>query len=337
MLNESTGLAAFAFLLSDTLKEEYGIDLGPVMKEFDISEELRHKPGARLPVDTFDALWDIALKKSGDSTLGIKVGRRATASSYYVLGHSWHASNSLGEAIERLVRYDGIIDTSEADLRFEKQGELYRLSEGYADPDLKPPPYSVDAEIAGLLMLCESVAGEPVYPVKVELMEESSPHPDAHQELFNAPVTYGAKEYALYFKAEDIERPLETAIPALAEASDNIADRYLDSLDKSKVAAQVRQLLIQMLPAGAADQENIASKMYRSSSTLQRQLTAEGTSYRDVLESTRSKLAQEYLKVGEHTHAQIAYLLGFSDQSNFARAFKRWTGQSPGQYQKAKA
>ncbi len=70
-------------------------------------------------------------------------------------------------------------------------------------------------------------------------------------------------------------------------------------------------------------------------STLQRQLQAEGLSYRDVLESTRRSLAENYLQDKKHSLAQIAYLLGFSDQSNFSRAFKRWTSMSPKQYQES--
>jgi AraC-like DNA-binding protein len=89
-----------------------------------------------------------------------------------------------------------------------------------------------------------------------------------------------------------------------------------------------------MLPSGKADQDTIASRLYRSTSTLQRQLSAEGTSYRDILETTRRGLAEKYLREGGHTQAEIAYMVGFSDQSNFARAFKRWTGVSPGEFRK---
>ena len=84
-----------------------------------------------------------------------------------------------------------------------------------------------------------------------------------------------------------------------------------------------------------ADQEEIAKRLYRSKSTLQRQLTAENTNYRNVLETTRCELAEHYLQDGNYTQAQIAFMIGFADQSNFARAFKRWTGVSPGDYQKA--
>jgi AraC-like DNA-binding protein len=119
------------------------------------------------------------------------------------------------------------------------------------------------------------------------------------------------------------------------DSTSRIADRYLESLEQGKVATEVRKLLIQMLPSGKADQDSIANRLYRSTSTLQRQLTAEGTNYRDILESTRRSLAEHYLREGGYTQAEIAFMIGFSDQSNFARAFKRWTGMSPGQYQKA--
>jgi len=57
--------------------------------------------------------------------------------------------------------------------------------------------------------------------------------------------------------------------------------------------------------------------------------------YRDILETTRQALATRYLKEGNHSQAQIAIMISFADQSNFTRAFKRWTGVSPGKYQKA--
>ena len=94
-------------------------------------------------------------------------------------------------------------------------------------------------------------------------------------------------------------------------------------------------MIVQLLPSGKVDQDTVADRLHRSRSTLQRQLSGEGTSYRDILESTRQALAEKYLRDGDFSQAEIAFMVGFSDQSNFARAFKRWTGMSPGQFQKA--
>jgi AraC-like DNA-binding protein len=92
-------------------------------------------------------------------------------------------------------------------------------------------------------------------------------------------------------------------------------------------------LLIALLPSGKVDQDLVSSQLNRSTSTLRRQLKSEDLSYRDVLESTQRGLAETYLQDKRHSLAQIAYMLGFSEQSNFSRAFKRWTSMSPRQYQ----
>ncbi|MDG1461939.1 MAG: helix-turn-helix transcriptional regulator, partial [Gammaproteobacteria bacterium] len=96
-----------------------------------------------------------------------------------------------------------------------------------------------------------------------------------------------------------------------------------------------RELLIGLMSSGHANQEEVARKMNRSLSTLQRQLSSEGTSFKEIRDGTRRLMAEEYIQEGEHSMSQIAFLLGFSDQSNFSRAFKRWTGNTPGEHRPA--
>jgi AraC-like DNA-binding protein len=92
---------------------------------------------------------------------------------------------------------------------------------------------------------------------------------------------------------------------------------------------------VELLPSGEVDQDVVCSRLNRSRSSLLRQLQEEGLSYRDVLDNTRKNLAEDYLRRNKHSHAGIAFMLGFSDQSNFARAFKRWTSLTPGQFQES--
>ena len=138
-----------------------------------------------------------------------------------------------------------------------------------------------------------------------------------------------------HFDKDVLNAPLPHGSTEIAKATDRIVEDYLDTLDPNKVASQVRRLLIQLLPSGNVNQDVVANQLNRSKSTLQRQLKTEGLSYRDVLEDTQRSLAENYLNERKHAHAQIAYLLGFSDQSNFSRAFKRWTSLSPKQYQES--
>ena len=83
------------------------------------------------------------------------------------------------------------------------------------------------------------------------------------------------------------------------------------------------------MPSGKVTQNLVAGQLHRSVSSLQRQLQAEGVSYRQILEDTRRTLATQFVREDDYSLSQIAYLLGFSDQANFSRAFKRWTGETP--------
>jgi AraC-like DNA-binding protein len=124
---------------------------------------------------------------------------------------------------------------------------------------------------------------------------------------------------------------LPTDNPAIAVVVDQVAEQYVANLRPQPLAAAVRGLLRELLPTGEVGQATVASRLNRSLSTLQRQLQAEGLSYRAVLDDTRRSLAEAYLRHARFSQAEIAFLLGFSDQSNFSRAFRRWTGRSPGQ------
>ncbi|MDJ0940573.1 MAG: AraC family transcriptional regulator [Woeseiaceae bacterium] len=337
MLNEPSSLANVVYLIGDTLNGEYGVDPVPVYRQLGIDPERPADAGARQSNSVVRQMWDLAFEASGgDPAFGIKVGRRSGPGKYFVLGHAWMASPTLADAINSLIRYEDIIDSGITDIQFENLGDIYVLSETYPNPADHPGQLSIESSIATLDIMCRVALGRPVMPVKFELMW-SGDHPDIYAGLVGGPIDFNAERNAIHYRAEDLEAPLAGSIPDVVDATTQIAERYRDSLDTSKIAHQVREILVQKLPSGSVDQDIVASMLHRSSSTLQRQLSAEGTSYRDVLENTRRTLAEAYLAEQKHTQAQIAFLVGFSDQSNFARAFKRWTGTSPGQFQKSAA
>jgi AraC-like DNA-binding protein len=180
--------------------------------------------------------------------------------------------------------------------------------------------------------LCEAVARRRVIPIGVELIVSPEFSDPEYEQIFGCPVSYGADADRIHFNRVDTEQALPGSVPEVLDASDDIADRYLEALDAASVASQVRRQLIQMLPSGRVDQESVAKKLYRSRATLQRQLGAEGTNFRNILDSTRRNLAERYLREGELSQVEVAYLTGFADQSNFAKAFKRWSGLTPGAY-----
>ena len=120
----------------------------------------------------------------------------------------------------------------------------------------------------------------------------------------------------------------------IAYASTMEAD--LRSFDGARISEKVRAELISRLPAGEPARADVAGVLNMSEKTLQRRLSDEDTSYQQVLDETRSELARQYLSERQLSVCDVTFRLGFSDQSSFTRAFKRWTGVSPGEFRNAK-
>ena len=185
-----------------------------------------------------------------------------------------------------------------------------------------------------MLKLIRSTTDGHFSPLRINLARSDSGRLDAYVETFSAPVSFNSDENAMYLDPAELTKPLPGRNAELARASERIVERYLQGLDPARVAGEVQQLLLRLLPSGRASQEEVARQIFRSVSTLQRQLQSEGTSFRELRERTRRTLAERYLRDPEHSLGEIAFLLGFSDQSNFSRAFRRWTGMSPREFRK---
>jgi AraC-like DNA-binding protein len=335
MLSEPTTLVSVPRLIGESLEHDYGIDPAPLFSELHFNTQKFLKPGARASFAKMQELWSRALFASNDPWFGFAVGKRATPGDFFVLGHAWLASATLEGAIRRLCRYNHVLTTVSSDISLQKQDDSYSLVETYSEGDAIPQKVAQDAGFAALLGLIDIVTQNSVRPKHVSLALDPEHAAPQYEELFQCPVDFGRDREVWIFDTNDLESPLSGSIPDVASATDRIAENYIQSLDHNAVATAVSRMLIQTLPSGRSDQDMVARRLARSRSTLQRQLTSEGTSYREILDRTRRALAEQYLTEGDHSQAQIAFMVGFADQSNFARAFKRWTGISPGEYQKA--
>ena len=335
MFLEPTSLALVAYRVGDTLKAEYGIDPAPIYRELGIDPKGPSTAGERHPNRLIAAMFEKALAACGDPALGIKVGLSSEPQHFFVIGHVWLASANLVEAMQKLVRYETILNSGDTDLEFVGGRGQYILRESYPNPTDYHGKLRADAGIASVVKLCGRARGEPVCPTRLEVFAPHGTPTEIYRPLCNGTVELSNTHNAMYFRSSDLEAPLIGSIPDVVQSTSRIADRYLASLEDNTVAYDVRTQLVQMLPGGSSDLGEVAARLYRSASTLQRQLGAEGITYRSVLDETRRELAEAYLLGGEHSLAEIAFLLGFSEQGSFTRSFKRWTGMSPRQFQKA--
>jgi AraC-like DNA-binding protein len=123
-----------------------------------------------------------------------------------------------------------------------------------------------------------------------------------------------------------------TAIPQLEELHDRIAGTALSNLHAPTTARRAGDVISRRLQDGSPRRAQIAADLGVSDHTLQRRLADEGMSFTDLVDATRREIARLHL-VGQHARfTEIAYILGYADQSTFFRACARWFGMSPGEF-----
>ncbi len=333
MFLEPTSLSSNALLITETLEKHYGVDTAPILKKLGMDPALMSKAGARYPTNKMLELWDIVVKETGDPCVGLVIGSQIKTTTFHALGFAWLASSTIHEELQRLQRYFKVICTMPIDFEITDDAEHYRFQVRYPDETIVGPPVAVDAFFMAMLKLCRLTRDNHFSPTKVSLRADHNiEHLSKYVDAFSAPVEMGAAENFIEFDKAECDAVLSGQNIDLALANERILDNYVQALDPDKISSQVRELLIGLMPSGHASQEEVARKMHRSLSTLQRQLSSEGTNFKEIRDETRRLMAEEYIQEGEYSLSQIAFLLGFSDQSNFSRAFKRWTGNTPGEH-----
>jgi AraC-like DNA-binding protein len=329
MLTGST-LAAGGVPVWKALKS-YGIDPATLFEKAGVDPAKLDVTGARYGRSDMRRLWRMAAEASGDPCFGLTAGQHWHPSSFHALGYAWLASETLYDAFNRLVRYFSVL-TGGTLVIFKVEAEECRL-------DLRPmgdrepmPPVIMDAFFSTVINMCRASYGDSFSPLRVEFQRAEPPCAAKFSSFFCSPVVFGTESNGLVMSLADLTKLLPTANLELARASEQVVSDYLSQFKRADIVDRAKAQLVEQLPSGNPTQETLASSLDLSVRTLQRKLHDRDTSFTKVLENTRRELASEYMHKRSMSNKEIAYLLGFSEPSNFSRAFKRWTGLSPSEF-----
>ncbi len=325
---------ASSHLVFNRALESYGLDSKAIFERVGLDMSDLSDPDARYPDSKLLELWTLAIAEAADPAFGLRLARYWHPSALHALGFAWLASTSLHEALTRLVRYFRLITTGET-LKLTELPDAYRLSIE-TPPDCERGQDEVyDAMLAILTNMCRASAGEDFCPQQILLRRGEPSETSEFEEFFRCPIDFEADCDAIIFGHDQINQPLPTANADMARASDTVINKYLADMDQNDVVTRVRVSLIDLLPSGEVNEQQVAQSLNMSLRTLQRKLQDLDTSYKELLDSTRRSLAIDYVRGDRMPIGEVSYLLGFAEPSNFTRAFKRWTGQSPSEYRSA--
>lgn len=289
-----------------------------------------------IDVSNSNTLYALAVEATRDPSFGLSVAQCIPPTLFKAAGYSLYASNSLHDFCQRLEQFFGSLNIEarqnfDASYEVDESQGIYRLVLKVTEPDLCFE--NVDTWVAYIVKVCRGISGPRFAPKRVELIRPVPTNSEeAYHRYFRASVHFAAKHNAIYFDKKDICAPALAASGELAKQFDDISKAYILGLDHSDVVKGVKRNIVKLLPTGDCSRENVAKALNVSARSLNAKLSECDTSYQELLEELRSKLAQQYLDNKHLSLTQIGYQLGFSDTSSFARAFRRWTGQSPSKY-----
>jgi AraC-like DNA-binding protein len=194
------------------------------------------------------------------------------------------------------------------------------------------PRQRFEFDLVTILSFCRWVTNRDLRPLALELRFPPAADLRPYHDAFKCPLRFDAPANALLFARADVLLSLPTAHPVLEKVHERLAGEYLQRREHPQTSSRARAAIIRRLPDGEPRRTEIASSLGMSERTLQRRLEEEGTSFHHLLDDTRRELAQQYLGQSDQSMADVAYLLGFTDQSSFFRASKRWFETSPRHY-----
>ncbi|MDT0634480.1 AraC family transcriptional regulator [Spectribacter hydrogenoxidans] len=297
--------------------------------------ETRPDPGphglARYPAAGWQGLLERAAARLNDPLLGLKLGQTATAAHFGVMGYVLHNCADLGAAFERYRRFERLIYDMEP-VQFSQDADALVLEWGLGHG--RPGPLVDETAITALVAFARALTGRTLAPLSVHFVNPRPADVSPYQDYFRCPVHFEEPHTRIRIPRPMLDLPLQQADPALLGLLEAQAEALLAQLPPGgQLEDDVRRLIARLLPDREPTLAAVAERIGLSERTLHRRLAARGVHFRMLRDDTRRQLAQRYLADPRLTLAEVALLLGYAEQSAFSRAFRNWTGESPGRYQ----
>ncbi len=291
-------------------------------------------PEGRVPALAALKLWDEAIRITGDPDLGLHVAEDHSED-LGVFEYALRAADTLGDAWRRACRYFKLVHPYIEPELIDDGSTTVTLRFGM--PSILPR--AIPEQILASFVLRGRDATEQVWPI--EHVFFTHPEPRDLRELrriFRSKLSFDAGSNSFVVRRGLLELRQRTADAGLSAVLDRYAEELMERLpERETVVSQVHRIVSRELSNGDPGVESVARGLGMSPRTLHRRLREQETSYRDVVDRLRHDLAVRHLDTRTLSVGEIAFLLGYSETSAFHRAFKRWEGCSPSEYQVRKA
>ncbi|RJG13772.1 AraC family transcriptional regulator [Pseudomonas cavernicola] len=312
-------------------------DPAPLLDQYGLDAARLAEPRARLSIPRYMRLGHAAIQLTGDPSLGLLMGQLNRLSQVGLAGVTAAQAPTVREAARALIRFEPLYAYNyrgQSSLHEDAQGAWLRFYS--INPYNAYNRFVVDSVLASWTCQLSSLAGQKLNVEKVEIEFPAPSYTERYAEVFGCPLEFGASVNQLRLNQANLALRNPEHCPSTWRHLLEICERELEQLTRTRsLRERISQLLGPLLHGREPDLEEVATRLQLPTWTLRRKLAEEGTQYRAILNDTRRDLAMAYIRDTELAFGEIAYLLGFASAEAFQRAFKRWSGQTPGEFRRA--
>lgn len=309
-----------------------GMDPEPLLNSREIPLSLLNEPTARISSEHYVAIAHEILTEINDEFLRLGGIKRTKPGTFAMMTHSVIHCRNLQRALFMAAKfYNLFLD----DIRFKisRRNDYVYLAIQWQNADLDWDHNTTDSCLVLMHRFFSWLCGQRISLSEVHLTIDKPDDSEEYHTLFRCPIKFNQQQDALVFPAKLMDLPVmqtEDALKAfLKEAPGNLI--VIPDNDNS-VTAQVRSVIGKDFREEFPDFETVAGTLNTTPQTLRRRLKQENSSYQEIKDTMRRDAAIYYLSRTQYSINEIAELMGFSEPSTFHRAFKKWTGLTPGNY-----
>jgi AraC-like DNA-binding protein len=315
------------------LAREAGGDVRALARAFDLPADVEQRAEVVLPLDRLDAFLAAAAEASGIVPFGLRLAERFPRGGYGVLEYACRTAPTLRAAVERLVRYMRLLNEV-VSVRFEESGDEAVIEQRFPEGVRPANGHLGEFFVATLLVTARALVDEACVPRRAWFAARASPDEAALRQLLGTrELAFGRRGNGVALPRDFLDRPLRGADPALHALLERQAEQLLGGQPAvGRTAELVRRRVLAAFAHGLPSVGTIAGELGMSARTLQRRLGDEGVSFAGLLDDVRHELALGHVREPRRPLGEIAFLLGYAELSPFLRAFKRWTGKTPGAF-----
>ena len=309
-----------------------GVAADPVLQAAGLRRSDIDDPERPVPYVALLRLIERAAAVTGDANYGLLLGAARDLHDSGLLGFVMLNSPTLLDALTNLQRYFRVVGEGE-DFEIERAGPTVTLSFREADPALRGLRHNSDYIAALLVRASRDMTRKRISPIRAHFIHQQPTLAVAYDAHLGCPVVFDAEWDALVFSAETMRLAVIGADRRLLRVLEDSCRRLLGPpTRRPDLLRDVRRIVLEGIGQGPARLADVAGALKVGPKSLERRLRARGTTFSALVEAVRRELSQQWLRDTDMSLDQIAYLAGYASTAAWLRAFRRWTGTTPGRF-----